>query len=142
MCFSKFTISYIQGKKLLLADALSMAPILEAVEEDLFLQQETTAYVNTVVQSMTATERQLEQIRHHLEEDEECRQVFEYCQFGWPSRQSLVGVMKHYHTVRSETSVQDGLLIRGNRVVILSALRLEMLDQIHTGHQGISKCCE
>ena len=53
----KFTISHIPGKNLLLADALSRAPISEAVNEDLFLQQETAAYVSTVVQSLPATEK-------------------------------------------------------------------------------------
>ena len=38
-----------------------------------------------------------------------------------------MGVMKHYHAVASEISIQDGLLMRGSRVVIPSALRLEML---------------
>ena len=75
----KFTISHIPGKNLLLADALSRAPISEAVNEDLFLQQETAAYVSTVVQSLPATEKQLERIRRHQEEDEECRQAAEYC---------------------------------------------------------------
>ena len=138
----KFTISHIPGKNLLLADALSKAPVSEAVNEDLFLQQETAAYVSTVVQSLPATEKQLERIRRHQEEDEECRQAAEYCRSGWPSRQSLMGVMKHYRAVASEISVQNGLLMRGSRVVIPSALRLEMLDRIHTGHQGISKCHE
>jgi len=46
----KFTIS------LVLADALSRALISEAVQEDIFLQKETTVYVNTVVQSLPATE--------------------------------------------------------------------------------------
>ena len=138
----KFTIFHIPGKNLLLADALSRAPISEAVNEDLFLQQETAAYVSIVVQSLPATEKQLERIRRHQEEDEECQQAAEYCRSGWPSRQSLRGVMKHYHAVASEILVQDGLLMRGSRVVIPSALRLEMLDRIHTEHQGISKCRE
>ena len=28
------------------------------------------------------------------------------------------------------------------RIIIPSALRLDMHDTIHQGHQGISKCCE
>ena len=63
-------------------------------------------------------------------------------QSGWPSHQSLHGVMKHYHNVATELSVKDGILMKGNRIVIPSALRLEMLDRIHTGHQGISKSRE
>ena len=30
--------------------------------------------------------------------------------------------------------------LRGNRMVNASALRLEMLDRIHTGHQGVVRC--
>ena len=63
-------------------------------------------------------------------------QAVEYCQSGWPSRQSLAGVMKHYHT----KDLGPRRMIDESRVVIPSALRLEMLNQIHTEHQGISKC--
>ena len=45
----KFTISHIPGKSLFLADALLTAMISEAVDKDLSLQQETAAYVSTVV---------------------------------------------------------------------------------------------
>ena len=95
-----------------------------------------------MVQNLPATEKQLERIRRHQEEDEECKLAAEYCRSGWPSRQSLHGAMKYYYSVASDISVKDGLLMRGNRIVIPAALRLEMLDRLHTGHQGISKCRE
>ena len=138
----KFTISHVPGKSLLVADALSRAPCSEAGREDLLLQQETEAYVNIVVQNLPAMEKQLERIRWHQEEDEECKLAAEYCRSGWPSRQSLHGAMKHYYSVASPISVKDGLLMRGNRVVIPAALILEMLDRLHIGHQGIFKCRE
>jgi len=122
MCF-KFTISHGPVKSLLVADALSRVPCSEAVEEDLLLQQETASYINS----------EMEQIKSNQEGDEE------YCQSGWPSRQSLSEVIKLYYPVASEISVKDGLLMRGNQVVIPAALRLEMLNP---GHQGISKCRE
>ena len=50
--------------------------------------------------------------------------------------------MKHYLNVATELSVKDGILMRGSRIVIPVALRPEMLDRVHTGHQGISKCRE
>ena len=136
----KFSISHVPGKSLLMADALSRAPCSDVRREDTLLEQATTAYACQVLQSLPATERQLERIRIHQEEDEECRQAAAYSKEGWPSRQSLSGVMKHYYSIAAEISVHDGLLMRGNRIVIPASLRLEMLDRIHTGHQGISKC--
>ena len=137
-----FTISHVPGKSLAEADALSRAPCSDPVDEDTLLQQETAVYVNTVVQSLPATERQLERIRLHQEEDEVCQQVAAYCRSGWPSRQRIAGAVRHYYPLAAELSVENGLLMRGSRVVIPAALRLEMLDRIHTGHQGITKCRE
>ena len=118
-----FSVSHIPGKSLLVADALSRAPCSEA-------------------ESLPATDRQLERIQRHQEEDEECRQVAEYSCSGWPSRQALPGALRMYHWVATEISVQDGLLMRGSRIVIPASLRLDMLDRIHTGHLGITKCWE
>jgi transposase InsO family protein len=38
--------------------------------------------------------------------------------------------------------VVDGLLLRGNRLVIPPPLRVDILNKIHTGHLGIAKCRE
>ena len=49
--------------------------------------------------------------------------------------------MKPYLPLAAELSVENGLLMRGNHIVILPQLREEdILNKIHVGHQGISKC--
>ena len=48
--------------------------------------------------------------------------------------------IKAIFPVKDELSVTNGLLLRGNRFVIPQSLRSEMLQKLHAGHQGISKC--
>ena len=106
-----FTVSHVPGKSLLVADALSRAPSTDPVDSDILLQLETTAYVNSVVQNLPASTRQLERIKQHQEEDEVCRQVAAYCQSGWPSKQAISGAVRLYHPVATELSVENGLLM-------------------------------
>ena len=42
--------------------------------------------------------------------------------------------------MRSELSVADGLLLKGVRAIIPASMRAEMLQRLHTGHQGTTKC--
>ena len=50
--------------------------------------------------------------------------------------------MKELFNVRSQLSVSGGLLVYADRIVVPTTLRSEMLDRIHQGHQGITKCLE
>lgn len=43
---------------------------------------------------------------------------------------------------RGSLSEQNGLLKRGNQIVIPLTLRSEMLERIHHGHLGLNKCQE
>ena len=57
---------------------------------DVVFERETAAYVDAVVQSLPATDKQIERIKHHPEEDEECQEAIRYTHSGWPSRQELL----------------------------------------------------
>ena len=52
------------------------------------------------------------------------------------------GVLKPYLPVASELTFQDGLLVRGNQIVIPTSLRVDILERLYSSHQGISKCRE
>ena len=47
--------------------------------------------------------------------------------------------MPYYH-YRDELAVSDGIIMRGERVVIPLSMRKEMKRKIHTGHMGMNAC--
>ena len=102
-----FSISHVPGKELITADALSRAPVSAGVND---LDEEVSAYISFIVNSLPATEKRLTEIRLKQEEDEVCRQVKEYCDTAWPERKFIPGPVKSYLPVASQLSVVDGLL--------------------------------
>ena len=55
---------------------------------------------------------------------------------------SVAGVVQPYISAASEITVNNGLLLKNNRIIVPSVLHLDILDKLHSGHQGISKCRE
>ena len=50
--------------------------------------------------------------------------------------------VKPYWSARRELITAHGILLKSTRVVVPSAMKLQVLDKIHEGHQGIVKCRE
>lgn len=132
-----FQVVHVPGRELYTADALSRTPLSAS---DVSLEQEINIYVNSVMSNLPASDTRLEQIRLHQQEDETCRLLISYCLDGWPDRSQLHGIINQYWPFHSEITVVDGILLYGCRIIIPSSLRLEILDRLHEGHQGISKC--
>ena len=135
-----YTISYVPGKQLTIADALSRAPVTPSSTDDDKFCAEIDAYVNLTIQGIPTTQSRLKAIKAAQAEDEVCQKLFHYCKYGWPHQHKIPGSVRPYLSVASELIVHDGLLLKGARIVIPSALRLSILDQLHSGHQGVTKC--
>ena len=43
-------------------------------------------------------------------------------------------------TFRCDFMIEDGLILNGDRIIIPEALRSQILDALHTEHQGETKC--
>ena len=138
----QFIISHILGKELVIADMLSRAPTNTPTGADHVLHQEANIFINTMIQRLPATDEQLEEIKRQQEEDVVCNQIKRYCREGWPAKQEVAGAVQPYYSVSAEISIANGLLLRGNRIIIPASMRLSMLDKVHTGHQGVTKCRE
>ena len=138
-----YTISHVPGKHLYTADALSRAPLVRPLDQiEGKLESDVKAYVDSVVRYLPASENRLEELRCQQHEDEVTRQLMKYCSEGWPDRSRLTGSLHPYWPERSELTILQGLLMKGNRLVIPVSMRLDVLDRIHEAHQGITKCRE
>ena len=136
-----YTISHIPGKELTLADdALSRAPVSDPTSADTQFSKEVEAYVNLVLESFPATEKQLKRIQEAQTADAVCTQLYKYCEEEWPHKDLLPNAIKPYFQFSDELNVQRHLLLKGSRIVIPTSMQLEMLDKLHHAHQGIQKC--
>ena len=84
----------------------------------------------------------MQQLTEAQDEDEVTKKVKEYCLEGWPEKHQLASAVRLYWADRGKLTIVKGILLKSTRLVIPSAMRLEILDRVHEGHQGITKCRE
>ena len=132
-------VIYVPGKNQITADALSRAPVCGPDAEEIsFVGEVETFASHTSV--LPATEARLKSIREAQEADEVCSQVVDYCRNGWPAYPPQQPLLQPFWENRQHLATVDNLLLYDYRVVIPRALRLEVLQQLHEGHLGITKC--
>ena len=142
MCLMKFSyrISHVPDKNLVIADTLSRSPATQISIVDQEFMKEVDAYVNMIIASIPGTDRMLQDIKSAQSTDPTCQRILEYLQAGWPKKHQVLADVKHYLPISIELSLQEGLLMRDSRIMIPKSLREDILQKIHSGHQGITKC--
>ena len=133
------TISYKKGSKLLLADTLSLHHLESCNDEACSIESdfEWTDSLDTINQIL-ACETTTAKLRDETRKDQELQQVKSYIYKGWPGNaKCLTPNITPYFNIQDELTTQDGLVFRGDRIVIPRSLRKQMLLELHSAHQGI-----
>ncbi|UYV84229.1 hypothetical protein LAZ67_X001595, partial [Cordylochernes scorpioides] len=86
-----------------------------------------------------ALSRQLLTTEGDKQEDTTPKAVVNYLEQGWPDTKKMSQAVLSYWHVKDELGVQNALLMRSCRLVILASMKLEILDNFHAGHFGITK---
>lgn len=138
----KPTAEYAPGKTLTVADTLSRSP-RQCMAEVTDTHSDTACYIAAVVNNIPATPQRLENMKAATAADSNLQMVLKYVKSGWPDYVADVPVaIRDYFPIRSELSEYNGIVTRGCRMIIPNPLRANILDRIHDGHQGLTKCRE
>ena len=127
-------VEYQPGSTLAIADTLSRAPLPDSSRTT------ETVTVNNL-QWMPVKMHKLDEIRGTTQQDGTLQKLRRVITNGWPRELADVEAeVKPYFSYRDELTTQDGIILRGDRIVIPTSLRKEVTQKAHARHMGINAC--
>ena len=128
---------YQPGSQLIIADTLSRAPLPVSASSN---EHDDFSQVNNLQWTPVKQER-LTEIERATDKDNVMMKLKARITTGWPEKLAdLEPELKPYFSYRDELTLQDGLIVRGDRIVIPASMRLEVKRKVHAGHMGINSC--
>ena len=130
-----FTVRYLPGLKNQLADCLLH---VEGLQDSIKLP---TLSVYQITSQLNARRDSLQQIRETTQADDTLAILKYTIQQGWPSSiKDVPSEIQPLWTFHEELTIDDGLVLKGTRLVIPSKTQDDILKPIHEGHLGLTKC--
>jgi hypothetical protein len=140
-------VNYKKGEQMYIADLLSrsmpnqMEDIVEKAEI-YALKHEDGIYeeicsINQIDFVPVKAER-LRRIKEAVGRDEEMQALAKEIGTGWPDKKrSVPKEIVDYWDFRDELSMQEGIILKGTRIIIPKLMRPEILSRLHESHLGI-----
>ena len=130
-----YQIRYTPGEKLVLADALSRAPL-----PDLGTDMNDTGMVSEIISALPIAAAWLARLQAATLDDYEASQLMQYITTGWPAYSKVVPDLQKFYTFKDNLTVIDSIVYYDDRVFVPKSEQEVVLKDIHAGHQGESKC--
>ena len=134
------TVVHVPGKDQITADALSRASVDGPDSHDATLVDNVEAFTSQTIDLLPANQRKLLDIRDAQRENAILRQVVQHVQAGWPAYIPEQPLLRPYWSDPQHFAMIDDLLLYDDRLVIPVEMRMDMLNKIHHGHFGMTKC--
>ena len=129
------TVKYVPGKDIQLADALSRVNPCAGDEID-----GLEIAVHEIHATLNASPMRIKSIKDATANDQLLQQLARTIHQGWPDQRSdCPSQLLQFWNYRDELCVEDGMLIKGSRIIVPETLQAEALRQLHCAHQGSEK---
>ena len=136
----QYRMKHVSGSKNWTADALSRYNRASPDSSDEARVFEIESYVDEIVQPQ-GTDSRLQSLRKDQQSDDILTKVINFVTAGWPSYLSSEdAALKPYFERRELLTMNKEFLMLGNCLVIPASQREKVLQDLHRGHLGISKC--
>ena len=121
---------WVKGSELYLADTLSRAFLYNSPDDEVDHRVFT-------VQSLKIPDQRLEAVRQATAGDHQSAVLIQYIQEGWPEhRYEVPEEIKEYFDIRDTLSFEEGIIYKGERLVIPRDLRSDIKARLHASHYG------
>ena len=128
------------GKDIPVADALSRAFLPDTYKE--LMDNSPYDVYATEVRSISAfTPKRQTQLVEETKRDQSLQKLAQVVRTSWPEhRAQLEPEVRVYFDAQEEISEVDGILFKGERVIIPESMRKEMLQIVHESHMDMVRC--
>ena len=100
-----------------------------------------TLYAYQITNQLCTRSDSLQQIRIATQDDDELALLKHIITQGWPSNiKEVSGGIQSYWAFGEELTIDDGIILKGTRIVIPAKKWEPVLKLIYEGHLGLNKC--
>ena len=125
---------YKPGREMYIADTLSRASLPTKTPD-------WDAQIHLITNSLPISHEKLEIFRQETANDRTLQELKTLMHSGWPTNKDDVPQeVRAYTGFQDELSENDGLLFKGEQLIVPKTLQKDMLQKIHEGHLGRDKC--